>query len=285
MANGRLVLNPSKETTELLKHKAQDISKFIQSTKVDGTFKQLLKYVTDKIVKLFMEVNQYLDFRSDDYHKLEKIYGDLFERVCKIGNQKKISESEIDHLFCSHYKNLQSFLLDSNGAEIFKKYRTNPNLFEVKCEEYTPEFQIKLLNINLETIKEPILDLGCGQQALLVHFLRENGFEAFGVDRNVDAMNYLYKMNWLESTFISNTWGTIISHMAFSNHFMHHHLRTDGDFEIYARRYMEILKSLKLGGSFIYAPSLPFIEQLLITSNKSFVVETSVHSTKVIRIK
>jgi len=64
------------------------------------------------------------------------VYGDLFERVCEIGKRKEISEKEIDYLFYLHCKNLQSFLLDSNGIEIFKKYRENLDLFEIKCAEY-----------------------------------------------------------------------------------------------------------------------------------------------------
>lgn len=56
------------------------------------------------------------------------------------------------------------------------------------------------------------------------------------------------------------TWGTVISHLAFSNHAIHHYLRRDGVDLDYARRYMEIRASLRPGGSFCYAPSLPFLE-------------------------
>lgn len=58
-----------------------------------------------------------------------------------------------------HYKNLQTFLLETNGTEIFKKYRENPNLFEIKCAEYSPDFQMNLLNVSIETIKQSVLDL------------------------------------------------------------------------------------------------------------------------------
>ena len=51
--------------------------------------------------------------------------------------------------------------------------------------------------------------------------------------------------------------------MAFSNHFLHHHLRRYGHPERYAQRYMHILAALKPGGSFCYTPGLPFIEDLL----------------------
>jgi len=35
------------------------------------------------------------------------------------------------------------------------------------------------------------------------------------------------------------------------------------DYVSYAKKYMEILHSLKFGGYFYYAPDLPFIEQFL----------------------
>ncbi|MEK5393387.1 class I SAM-dependent methyltransferase [Margalitia sp. FSL K6-0131] len=284
LANGKMVINPSRETIQLIVQKAQEISKFIEDTKVVGTYQQLLQFIADQSMNLFVEVNQYLDFNSENYDRLQNIYKDLFESICVLADQKEITQIELDHLFSNHYKKLQAFLLESNGAEILKKYKESPVLFKVECAEYTPEFQLKLLKINLDTIKQPVLDIGCGPQAHLVHFLRKNGIQAFGMDRNVNPCDHLLKMNWLECAFKSNNWGTVISHMAFSNHFTHHHLKVDGNFESYAHKYMEILHSLKLGGSFIYAPGLPFIEELLIESNKSFAVDANDYSTNVIRL-
>jgi hypothetical protein len=51
--------------------------------------------------------------------------------------------------------------------------------------------------------------------------------------------------------------------MAFSNHFLFHHRYKNGSPDRHARMYMQILNSLKSGGSFIYSPGLPFIEQYL----------------------
>ncbi|MBS4174454.1 class I SAM-dependent methyltransferase [Bacillus sp. FJAT-49736] len=284
MENGKLLLNPSGETIQLLIQKAKEISMFITDAKVMGTYKRLVRYISNQSIKVFFEVNQYLDFNRESYRVLQNIYGNLLEAICKLANQKEITEKDINHLFLVHYKNLQAFLLESNGTEIFKKYRKTPVLFEVKCAEYTPEFQMKVLNINLDTIKQPVLDIGCGPQTRLVRFLRKNGIQAFGMDRNLNSSNYLIDMNWLECPFKPNRWGTIISHMAFSNHFTHHHLKADGNFERYAQKYMEILNSLKHGGSFIYAPGLSFIEEALMKSNKSFAVTTNEYSTKVTRL-
>jgi hypothetical protein len=67
----------------------------------------------------------------------------------------------------------------------------------------------------------------------------------------------------LEYNYGDQQWGTIISNLGFSNHFRHHNLRNDGDFVTYAKTFMNILQSLRLGGSFFYAPDLPFVEKYL----------------------
>src|SRR5690625_5047809 len=285
LTNGRFVLNSSKETSALFKQKSKDIANFIETAHLNDTTQKLAKYISDKTIRLFVEVYQYLNFSQKDYLQLQKVYEALLQQVYEICNQKEVSEEEIDQLFRSHYKNLQRFLLDSNGKEIFKKYRESPDVLEIKCAEYTSEFQMRLLGIYLSKVKQPVLDIGCGQQANLVHFLRKNDIVVYGLDRNVQNLNNkIYQVDWLEYTYVPDTWGTVISHMAFSNHFMHHHLRPDGDYEKYATKYMEILKSLKIGGSFIYASGLSFMEEILISTFDSYTVETGEYSTMVTRI-
>jgi hypothetical protein len=282
MANGQLILNLSNRTTEFFTKNSYEIITFIEKTKKVGTFKVLLEYLTNKTIKLFTEVNQYLDFSYEDISVLKNLYSDLISKLCNLDVRKyNLVEQQQSDLFSTHYKNLQTFLLETNGSDIFKKYRESPSLLPIKCAVYSPEFQIELLNININNLKQPVLDLGCGSGAL-VEYLRKNGIEAFGADRNIDPNDYLFKMNWFEFPFTPNTWGTVISHMAFSNHFIHHHLKGDGHFEKYIRKYMEILNSLKLGGSFIYSPSLSFIEELLI-ENKSYLVESKEYSTRIFR--
>lgn len=47
------------------------IKDFIQSTKSDGTFRQLLEEASDHTMTLFMEVNQYLNFNREDELELQ----------------------------------------------------------------------------------------------------------------------------------------------------------------------------------------------------------------------
>ncbi|MFW5701305.1 MAG: hypothetical protein ACOCWM_06405, partial [Cyclobacteriaceae bacterium] len=117
---------------------------------------------------------------------------------------------------------------------------------------------------------EPVLDIGCGKKGNLVSFLREKGILIQGIDRITASTRNLINADWLEYDFGNEKWGTIYSNLGFSNHFNHHNLREDGNYIKYAQKYMEILKSLKIGGKFHYAPDLPFIE-LYLDSNKFYI--------------
>jgi hypothetical protein len=65
--------------------------------------------------------------------------------------------------------------------------------------------------------------------------------------------------------------------MAFSNHFIYQHLNRLGQPEKYAAKYMQILNSLKPGGSFYYSPGLPFIECFLPEETYAFSKTEVIH--------
>jgi SAM-dependent methyltransferase len=132
------------------------------------------------------------------------------------------------------------------------------------CFYYGAEFQIALLGMDVSSIEEPILDLGCGPDATLVEYLRSLGLEAFGVDRRIGRPGtYRVEADWGAFPLRERSWGAVVSHMAFSNHFIRRHVERDGRDVDLALRYREILRSLSPGGTFYYAPSLPFIERYL----------------------
>jgi hypothetical protein len=133
----------------------------------------------------------------------------------------------------------------------------------VTCAEYAAQMQMGVLGIEVQRLAEPILDVGCGREGTLVEYLHRQGLEAYGLDRSAAPSVYTFKVDWLQFSFSSLRWGTIISHMAFSNHFIYQHLYCEGHPEVYARLYMDMLRSLKPGGAMYYAPGLPFVERLL----------------------
>lgn len=138
-----------------------------------------------------------------------------------------------------------------------------PVLREVVSAEYDPELQLRVLGLDPAALVEPILDLGCGVEARLVRWLRARGLDAAGIDRAAEPAEGIRRAGWLEVPLVPGTLGTVISHLGFSLHFLHHHLRPGDEALRYARRYMEILRALRPGGTFAYAPGLPFVEEHL----------------------
>jgi len=225
----------------------------------------LLEYVVKSVLKEFYKVNQYYNFNKQDIIDLKSLYNKLFRLI----KQKSHSKEELAYI---HYQNLKDWLQKTNPfAE--KIYSPKQKITEeTPCFEYSPALQLEILQIDLTQLIEPVLDIGCGENGNLVRYLREKQIDAYGIDRYNSDYNFIENTDWLEYNFEADTWGTIISNLGFSNHFLHHHLRTDGNFIGYAKKYMEILNSLKIGGKFHYAPSLPFIEQFLDRCKYNFIM-------------
>jgi SAM-dependent methyltransferase len=154
---------------------------------------------------------------------------------------------------------LSSYCLSYQDGDL----RENSLLRRVPCEEYSAGFQIRLLDIDLSQIMEPILDIGCGTSGGLVNFLREKGYKAFGVDREgLSGLNF-FQQDWFAFEYEKEVWGTIIAHQSYTTHFIYNHLHGSENAERYANLYMRIIASLRAGGIFYYAPGLPFFEDHL----------------------
>jgi hypothetical protein len=279
--NQQLAVAPSLVTLEALCRNSGQLSSMVMQLKQEGSYQETLSHIAGKVITMLLEANQFLNFKHDDIVRLQNLYDKVIRQVCHQAGE--MAEETVRGLLDAHYLNLQDYLEETNGKEIFKKYRERPLLFEVACANYSADFQLSLLGVPVKEIREPVMDIGCGESANLVFFLRGVGVETVGLDRDAKASHCLFKQNWFEYCFEPNTWGTLISHAAFSNHFMHHHMRADGKYEAYARKYMEILNSLKIGGSFIYSPGLPFMEEL-IRSLAIYRVERNPCTTKITRV-
>ncbi len=213
----------------------------------------LIDYATNKTIEEFCRINQYYSFNSTAKNKLRKIYSALIYSL----QDKTILTDEISK---NHYGKLKSWLKESNpfAEEIY--INANKNITPVACSEYSSELQMKILHIDMKHLAQPVLDIGCGKEGNLVKYFLKLNIDARGIDRFSFLDNTLINSDWLEFNYGLEKWGTIISNLGFSNHFKHNDLREDGNYLDYAKKYMEILKSLKIGGRFHYAPDLPFIE-------------------------
>ncbi len=216
----------------------------------------LIEYATDKAIEEFCRVNQYYSFDSKAKNDLRKIYSDLFEAL-------QTRTGSIDDISKNHYGKLRMWLKESNPfAETIYK-NANKKVSPPACSEYSSDLQINILQIDIKHLMQPVLDIGCGKRGYLVKYLKDQGIEAYGIDRMKFTSPGYITADWLEYDYGTNKWGTVVSNLGFSNHFNHHNLREDGNYIGYGKTYMNILYSLKIGGSFHYAPDLPFIEKYL----------------------
>jgi len=155
------------------------------------------------------------------------------------------------------------------GLAGFVRARLGDDPREVVCAEYSPALQLSVLGLRHIDLSSPVLDVGCGAGAALVRSLRAAKIDAHGIDRHApaDEPDVATVADWLSFPYGRRRWGTILSHQAFSLHFLHQHRAgTDAAFD-YARAYMTIVRSLGEGGTFAYAPALPFIEEHLPASD------------------
>jgi len=214
----------------------------------------LIDYTTEKVLQEFCRANQYFSFKEKDKSSLNTIYWNLYHSLIE-------KSTSIDIISQAHYENLKAWLAKTNPFSR-EMYREKKSVIKyVACSEYSAFLQKNILQLNNTHLIEPILDIGCGKAGYLVEDLRKNKFEAYGIERFSSKSQYIEKADWLEFDYGIEKWGTIVSNLGFSNHFIHNHLREDGNFIEYADKYTKILKSLKIGGSFHYAPDLPFIEK------------------------
>jgi hypothetical protein len=132
---------------------------------------------------------------------------------------------------------------------------------EVVASEYAPDLQLAVLGLKLSDVSSPVLDIGCGSSALLVRHLRALGHDVTGIDR--DAPADATRADWLAFDYGNARWRTIVSHLGFSLHFQRAHRVGEAEARTYAETFLRIARGLVVGGTFAYAPSLPFFESVL----------------------
>jgi SAM-dependent methyltransferase len=276
--SGELAVRPSPQLTALLTTQLEQVGSFLAELDAPGR-RALLDRLAHACLAQFMQANQFLSFNAGDKQDLEARYARLLDDLEALGSSPR-ARHEVETLLARHYARLRDFLLLTNGEASFGAYQNSPEVPAIPCAEYSAQLQCELLGIVPSVLRQPVLDLGCGSEARLVEHLRTLGVEAYGTDRLVDERPYLLRGSWLEVAWEAQSWGTIISHMAFSNHFWHHYLKQDGKLEAYARTYREILRALKEGGTFIYAPGLPPVEAILEESEKYSLTRIPVGGTQ-----
>jgi len=221
----------------------------------EAALQDAISFASKTLMKRMISINQFLQIDDEKTHDLENIYLHTWKRIIKT---RDIPSTLRNH----HYPALTRWMSGLYPEHFIEQLKSSPAIGHVVCEEYSAELQARLLGIDIQTFKQPLLDIGCGNSAGFVRYLRTFQKQAYGFDRRIEnEESFLQQSNWLDYRFEPGAWGTIVSHMAFTNHFIHvfHHDKTQ--LNLYGRKFNEILGSLAAGGSFHYAPGLPFIEQ------------------------
>jgi len=245
------------EDPELFKFISNTVNAISYIDDVDKDYENyLVNYTADKAIDEFCRINQYYSFDSKSKLELRKIYSTLFS---ELRNRK----DNLEEISVKHYLRLKDWLQRSNHFAEYLYSNDGQNVDPVPCFEYSPSLQMAILHLDVENLMQPVLDVGCGKHGNMVVYLSDRKIRACGIDRTKFTNPDLITSDWLEYDYGVEKWGTVISNLGFSNHFNNHNLREDGNYIGYARTYMNILRSLKVGGCFHYVPNLPFMEKYL----------------------
>lgn len=233
--------------------------------KSEEVLSEFIAFTARELIKRLYLINPYLQVSKVQFESLEQIYRQTWQRMINTGNIKATLKE-------FHYPELSKWLAARYPEKFQEFLKLSSKIGHVTYGEYSAEFQIELLGIDIDHIKQPVMDIGCGSQANLVRYFRSLGFEAYGMDRHLDIQeSYLNQVDWFDFYFEPGRWGTVVSNMGFTNHLNYAYLHDISQLERYLLKLKEIMESLSASGYFYYAPSLPFVEDKL--SAKRYKVE------------
>lgn len=224
----------------------------------DELIQEISQISTQEFLKTIVKTNQYVLIEETFKRNVFNSFLNYFNNV----NNTIENKEKINSLSIKHQKELKEILYTIDELKTMDNGQKYFDL--IPCSEYSPKKQCDILDLNFNAMEGPILDIGCGSKANLIKFLSLKIDNVYGIDRFIDnPTNNIKEESWLDFDYGINKWGTIISHLSFTNHFKREHLKIESNYIEYAQVYMKILNSLKKGGKFYYVPGLKFIEDLL----------------------
>jgi hypothetical protein len=145
-----------------------------------GGYSELIAFTVQEFIKRLHSINPYLRIDEKQIAALRQIYGKTWQRM----RSTKNVTATLDEF---HYPELSKWLAILYPDALQEGLRGSPDVGKVTYGEYSADLQLELLGIDTATIKQPILDIGCGSQANLVGHLRSLGLEAYGIDRRLET--------------------------------------------------------------------------------------------------
>lgn len=237
----RCILGKFEENTENeFDNKREDIVLQLKN----GMYKTVVQELSKSLIAKIMIETKGISCTKEECANILEIYQSLLEDIADFSKTSQEIESR-------HQNKIRKL--------IEKKLKNNSH---VNCG-YSPQTQFNIYELALEDIKAPVLEIGCGKDAIFSRYLYENNIDAYGIDIECEDTNYSEKEDWMSKEYEENYYATIISTLAFTKEFIAAHASDTQDYLEYATTYMKILNSLKKGGKWYYIPSVPFMEELL----------------------
>lgn len=243
------------ETKKTIMHIIWENLSLYQGINTEEKIQSLTGSLYNYFVLECVQNNQYVSLSNDSINTINGIYRDLIQNLGSIAVRSSDSMDNLGIVVQNHREKLIATLQCNTYAD-------NQEQIFIPCSEYSGSFQFQLLRLGVIAMKDPILDVGCGKKHQLLTFLEEKGHEhLYGIDQYVSDDKRILCCNWFDYHFLPATWGTVIAHMSFSNHFRRSIINQDPALALYTYKYQEILGSLLPGGCFIYSPSVKTIER------------------------
>ncbi|HKJ84786.1 MAG TPA: class I SAM-dependent methyltransferase [Spirochaetia bacterium] len=215
------------------------------------------------IVRL-LRVNPYLEIADSDAAGLAAIYESSYAMISS-------GKPAVEVIGRHHFPALREWVAALYPPGLRAALRDSATVGSLAYSQYSAELQLRMLHIDADSIEGRVLDVGCGPDGRLVHYLRDHGHDAHGIDRGVThSIPNLEAANWFDFTFRPRTYGLIVSHLAFSSHYLYHASAASEYVQRYQSAYHSIVDALAAGGRFCYVPSLPDVESSL--SSEAFTI-------------
>ena len=253
-----------------------DVFAMVRDSGVED-LEDIIDYTVEKTISAIYSINQFIHITAEQKRELYNIYKESWETFDSDSPEQSILE---------HHKRLSQWISNLYPCDFTAVLRTKDQIGSVVNAQYSAEFQMKVLALELKNLMEPIIDIGCGSQANLVRHICKQKNNVLGIDRIIDYKSeHTKEIDWLDFQFPPCFYGTIIANMSFANHVVYHMQNKTPYLQAYLSKYKEILESLKQGGVFVYAPSLPFIEEMLDNTKYSVKVTDWENNNKVTKIQ
>ena len=224
-----------------------------QGIDTEAKIQQFSGLIYNQFVRECVQNNQYISLSNKTINTINGIYTQLVTNL-RLLSKREYRNQDLKEIVEEHRNRLIEAIEDN-------EYDDLQNQLFIPCAEYTGEFQNEILRTDINQLLEPIIDIGCGNNCELIKLLRRNGYsEVYGLDQYVSNDMKIICSNWFDYKFQEKTWGTIVSHMSFSNHLRRSTLNKDEKYQQYKEKYEEIIRSLKRDGLWIYTPSVKEIE-------------------------